>query len=107
MVVRSEQVTEVFSGFGTRGVPAEHVAGRVVDEVQRYLTADVAVGTHLADQLLLPLALAGGGCYSTLSPSRHATTNIQVIERFLGVRVQVRQTGPGVWQIALARIGDR
>jgi RNA 3'-terminal phosphate cyclase (ATP) len=106
VVVRSERVTEVFSGFGTRGVPAERIAGAVVDEVQRYLAADVAVGVHLADQLLLPLALAGGGCYSTLSPSRHATTNIQVIERFLGVRVQVGQTDRGAWQIALVRVGD-
>jgi RNA 3'-terminal phosphate cyclase (ATP) len=101
VVVRSEQITEVFSGFGTRGVPAENVAGNVANEVQRYLAADVAVAEHLADQLLLPFALAGGGCYTTLPPSRHATTNIQVLERFLPIRVETRQTGAEAWRIAI------
>jgi RNA 3'-terminal phosphate cyclase (ATP) len=102
VVIRSEQVTEVFSGFGTRGVRAENVAGKVVDEVRRYLAAEVAVGEHLADQLLLPFALAGGGCYSTLPPTRHATTNMQVLERFLSIHVEARQTGPGAWRITVA-----
>lgn len=102
VVVRSELVTEVFSGFGTRGVRAESVAEKVVDAVQRYLAADVAVGQHLADQLLLPFALAGRGCYSTLPPSRHATTNMQVLERFLAIRVDARQMGPEAWRITIA-----
>lgn len=48
-------------GFGERGVPAERVAGRAVREMQAYLDAGVPVGEHLADQLLLLLALAGSG----------------------------------------------
>jgi RNA 3'-terminal phosphate cyclase (ATP) len=59
--VESEHVTEVFTGFGERGVRAESVADRVAQEVARYLHARVPVATHLADQLLIPLALAGGG----------------------------------------------
>ena len=105
VVARSERVTEVFSGFGTRGVPAERVAAQVVEDVQRYLAADVAVGEHLADQLLLPLALAGGGCFSTLAPSRHATTNAQVLERFLPIRAEMRQLDATAWRVALAGVG--
>lgn len=102
VVVQSEHVTEVFSGFGARGVRAESVAGKVVGEVQRYLAADVAVGEHLADQLLLPFALAGAGSYSTFAPSRHATTNIRVLERFLPIRVETRQIGTDAFRITIA-----
>ncbi len=81
--VESEHVTEVFTGLGERGVRAETVAGRACDEAARYLAADVAVGEHLADQLLLPLALAGGGSFTTTRPTPHMTTHIDVIRRFL------------------------
>ena len=52
-----EHVTEVFTGFGERGVPAEVVAQRTLDQAQQYLDSDVPVGEHLADQLLLPLGI--------------------------------------------------
>ena len=81
--VRSARVTEVFTGIGERGVPAETVAGRVVDEARRYLDAGFPVGEHLADQLMIPLALAGGGTYLTLPPSGHTRGNRWVIEAFM------------------------
>src|SRR5262249_47081635 len=55
--IASQHVTEVFTGFGQRGVPAEAVARAAVDEARSYLAAGVPVGEHLADQLLLPMAL--------------------------------------------------
>lgn len=100
--VESEQLTEVFSGFGQRGVSAEKVAHGVVREVRRYLEAGVPVGEHLADQLLLPLALAGGGSFRTLSPSSHTATNLQTLQHFLEVRVTSAEIAPDVWQIAVA-----
>jgi RNA 3'-terminal phosphate cyclase (ATP) len=81
--VESEHVTEVFSGFGEIQVRAETVARTVVDEMRAWLAADVPVGPHLADQLLIPLALAGGGSFRTLAPTRHTLTNRDVIARFL------------------------
>jgi RNA 3'-terminal phosphate cyclase (ATP) len=87
--VESERVTEVFTGFGERGVRAETVAERAADEVARYEAAGVPVGVHLADQLLLPLALAGGGAFRTMPLSLHATTNADVIRRFLDVTFDV------------------
>ena len=89
--IESAHVTEVFSGFGERHVAAETVAERAVAEVQRYLAAGVPVGAHLADQLLVPFALAGGGAFRTLALSRHATTNLDVIRAFLRVDVRTRQ----------------
>ncbi len=93
--VESEALTEIFAGFGERGVPAEEVAARALREMRRYLDAGVPVGEHLADQLLLPLALAGSGAFATLPLSLHATTQIDLIPRFLDVRIGVEERGDG------------
>ncbi len=83
--VASEHVTEVFSGFGQRGMAAERVATVAAQEVRDYLAApgSPTVGEHLADQLLVPLALAGAGAFSTVFPSRHTRTNVATIALFL------------------------
>jgi RNA 3'-terminal phosphate cyclase (ATP) len=85
--VASEQVTEVFTSFGERGVRAEEVARRAAREARRYLETPVAVGEHLADQLLVPMALAGGGSFTTLPLSSHAVTNIEIVKLLLDVEV--------------------
>ena len=90
--LESERVTEIFTAFGERGLRAEAVAELAVGEAREYLSADVPVGPHLADQLLLPLALAGGGEFRTGPLTLHARTNLDVLQRFLSVRAEV-QTG--------------
>jgi len=90
--IESKEVTEVFTGFGERGLPAERVASGVAKEVRRYLDSGVPVGEHLADQLLIPMALAGGGGFLTLPLSAHTLTNIEVIKRFLPVDISIRET---------------
>lgn len=97
--IESEHVTEVFTGFGRRGVRAETVAGEAIAEAMRYLDAAVPVGEHLADQLLLPLALAGGGEYVTLPPSLHVTTNIEIIRQFLDVPIAIEEVGERGYRI--------
>lgn len=94
--LRSEHVTEVFTGHGRRGVPAERVAREAVDEALAYVAAGVPVGLHLADQLMLPCALAGGGAYRTLPLTPHSLTNAGVIRRFLPIEVVARSDGTGV-----------
>jgi len=94
-------MTEVFTGFGMRGVRAETVASELVECVRRYLAAEVAVGEHLADQLLLPLALSGGGSYVTLRPSLHTTTNVAVLQQFMSLQIDCRELGPDRWGIEL------
>ncbi|HEX2831426.1 MAG TPA: RNA 3'-terminal phosphate cyclase [Thermoanaerobaculia bacterium] len=88
-----ENVTEVVTGFGEKGVRGEEVARRARDEMQRYLDSNAAVGEHLADQLLLPMAIAGGGAFSTVEPSAHTTTNAEVIRAFLDVAVTIERDG--------------
>ena len=91
--IESEHVVEVFTGFGEVGVRAEAVAEGVAQAARRYLAADVPVGPHLADQLLLPMALAGGGAFRSVPLSRHASTNLEVIGQFLGTAIDVTPVG--------------
>lgn len=84
----SEHVREVVTAFGELGVSAEAVAARAADEARAYLACGAPVGVHLADQLLVPLALAGGGAFRTQRLSPHTTTNVEVIQQFLPVEVR-------------------
>jgi RNA 3'-terminal phosphate cyclase (ATP) len=87
--VESEHVTELFSSIGEKRVSAETVAERACDEVRRYLDGEAPVGEHLADQLLIPMALAGGGSFVTTPLSSHSTTNMDVIREFLSRKFSV------------------
>jgi RNA 3'-terminal phosphate cyclase (ATP) len=97
-----EHVTEMFTGFGERGVRAETVAHNVAEEVRSYLASDAPVGPHLADQLILPLALAGGGELRCQSLTPHTATNIAVVERFLPVRFRTELESNGAARIGLS-----
>jgi RNA 3'-terminal phosphate cyclase (ATP) len=97
--VHSEHISEVFTGFGQRGVPAEKVASAAAREARRYLEANVPVGEHLADQLLLPMAVAGAGRFRTLPPTLHTSTNIATLSRFLDTRIGITEAEPGIWEI--------
>ena len=101
--IQSREITEVFTGFGQKGVPAKKVAAGVVAQAQRYLAAGIPVGEHLADQLLIPIALAGGGSFRTLAPSPHTETNIDVLRRFLDVEIRSEELSPDAWQITLEK----
>jgi RNA 3'-terminal phosphate cyclase (ATP) len=93
--LESENVTEIFTAFGEAGVSAEAVVEKAVREMRSYLKTDVPVGEHLADQLLLPLALAGSGSYRTLPLSLHTRTQMELIPEFLDVRIGVEDEGGG------------
>jgi RNA 3'-terminal phosphate cyclase (ATP) len=93
VVIESGWVTEVFSGFGGRDVPSGRVVGGVIDQVREYLAGDAPVGEHLADQLMIPFALAGGGRYRAVKASLHTRTNAEVIGRFLERRPDIAEAG--------------
>jgi RNA 3'-terminal phosphate cyclase (ATP) len=103
ITVRSEQITDVFTAFGARGVRAEEVAHQAAKQAKRYLNSDAAVGEHLADQLLLPMALANGGVFTTTPLSSHARTNLEVIRRFLDVRMESVELKRGMHEVTITR----
>lgn len=87
ITLESEHVTDVFTALGEKAVRAESVAKSALNEARRYMASGAAVGEHLADQLLLPMALAGGGRFTAETVSQHAITNAEVIARFLPVNI--------------------
>jgi RNA 3'-terminal phosphate cyclase (ATP) len=99
--------TTVIAAFGERGVRAEDVAAKAVEESERFVAADVPVDEHLADQLLVPLALAGGGSFRTTAPSLHTRTNAEIVQRWLPVEIELRDEGGGAWRVDVRPRADR
>jgi RNA 3'-terminal phosphate cyclase (ATP) len=94
--IERAQGRELVSAFGEKGLRAELVAQRACDELAAFLAADVPVGEHLADQLVLPLAVAGAGRFRSAPLSLHATTNIETLRCFLEVAITVEPDGDAV-----------
>ncbi|MFC4160123.1 RNA 3'-terminal phosphate cyclase [Chitinimonas lacunae] len=100
--VEHEQITETFVGFGERGLSAEAVAEQAAGEAYAYLNSQAAVGEHLADQLALPIALAGAGRFTTSVVSEHLRTNLQVIEKFLPVETSISAVDQHGWLVEIS-----
>ncbi len=77
--------TTVFTAFGQRGKPSEEVINEVVGLAENFLSCDAAVDRFLADQLLIYMALAKAGSFTTNELSSHLQTNMEVIKKFLSV----------------------
>lgn len=99
--IESEHITEVFTGFGQKRVSAEKVAAIAVKAAKEYLGADVPVGRCLADQLLIPMALAQGGKFLTLAPSLHTLTNAEILKKFLDINISINQIDNGKWKVEI------
>ena len=85
-----ENVQAGFSVLGARRKPAERVADEACQALADFLESDAAIDPHLADQLILPMALATGESrFTTSQITRHLTTNIWLIQQFLPVRFEV------------------
>jgi RNA 3'-terminal phosphate cyclase (ATP) len=87
--LRYEGFTTTLVAFGERRLSAEKVANDLANAVLTYVNSEAAIDEYLADQLLLPMTLAGGGRFTTTEPSLHFTTNASVIGRFLPVKTDV------------------
>jgi RNA 3'-terminal phosphate cyclase (ATP) len=96
ITMQYEHVTEVFTGFGERGVRAETVADQAIREARVYLSHAAPVGEHLADQLLLPMALAGAGSFTCTNITPHLRSNALVIERFTGKKTRIEASEVGM-----------
>lgn len=92
---------DVFSGHGERGVSAEQVGARLAAQVRRYLDGSGCVGEYLSDQLLLPMALAGSGVFTTAAISDHLVSNARLIEKFLPVEFDW-QPHEGGWRVTVS-----
>lgn len=58
---------------------------------------------HLADQLLLPFVLAGSGSFRAVALSKHFTTNVAVIRKFLDVGIKTTREDRLNWLVKIKR----
>lgn len=106
LFLEHENVTEVFIGLGKHGVRAEAIGKAVASAAKEYITSahntgggETAVGEYLADQLLLPMALLGGGVFTATEISQHTHTNMDIIRAFLPVTFKITQNGRKCWTV--------
>ncbi len=94
VIIKAEYdyVSDVVDSIGAKGIHAERVAVDALDKLRKYQGTGAPVGEHLADQLLLPLAVASGGTYITGKLSEHTKTNIEVIKQLTDVKIAVQPT---------------
>lgn len=79
-----------FSALGRKGLPAEEVAETAVVALQDFVRGGTAVDPHLADQLLIPAALAHGTTtYTTHRLTRHTLTNARLLQTWLHVPIDI------------------
>lgn len=100
--IEAEHITELFTSFGRPDARAERVGNEVAQAARRYVAADVPVGPHLADQLLIPMAMAGRGSFRTMRPTRHCYTNTDVVKAFLDCEIDIQQEDRDQWRIDIS-----
>ncbi len=85
-----ENTVAGFSSLGMRGKRAEEVGAEVVREFKRFESTSACLDPHLADQIVLYLALAQkDSSFTTSCITQHLITNLHVIERFTGLRYEI------------------
>jgi RNA 3'-terminal phosphate cyclase (ATP) len=79
-----------FSALGRKGLPADKVAEVAVAETLAFVDNKEMVDRHLADQLLLPLALSHGySRFTTDQLTSHTITNAELLRRWLDVTIDI------------------
>lgn len=102
LLAEFENSQACYFSLGELGKPAERVADEAVDQMEEFLATDGAIDQYLADQLLLPLALARGQSrLRTSAITQHLITNAEVIRQFLPVTIDIagRLGEPGLISI--------
>ncbi len=90
LLAQYEHAVAGFSALGERGKPAERVADEAVQALLAHHRSGAALDPHLADQIILPLAIIGEAAeFTTSQITEHLVTNIWVVEQFLGPRFTV------------------
>ena len=99
-----DKITEIFAGFGSKGIRAEEVAESAVIDAKEYVRAKVPVGKYLADQLLIPMVLAGGGKFRTLPLTEHTKTNVEIIKKFVYIDINVTEVDDNAVEVEVGNI---
>lgn len=98
-----EQGRAAFTHLGQRGLDPETLGERVARRLLAFLESDeAAVDAHLAEQLVVPLALAGGGGRVTTPELGPGLAPLGAVLAAFGyvLRVEGRVGGPGLIEVA-------
>ena len=98
-----ELSTEIIEIVGETKVSAEKLAQNALIEMEKYLQSGAAVGEHLADQLILPMVLGQGGSFTTVKPSMHLLTNIELAKQFVDVEINLKEIEQNKFQINIEK----
>jgi RNA 3'-terminal phosphate cyclase (ATP) len=95
-----------FSSIGIRGKRAEAVGAEAASTFMDYYRRDGCIDPHLADQIVLYMALADGeSSFTTMEVSDHLRTNLHVIQLFTGARYSVEETAGAPGKVTVRGIG--
>ncbi|HEY3376385.1 MAG TPA: RNA 3'-terminal phosphate cyclase [Armatimonadota bacterium] len=91
-----------FSALGERGKPMERVAEEACRDFHAWWQTGATCDEHLADQLVLPLALANAESrWTTPTCTEHLRTVIWLVEQLLPVNLTVTEQTPGQHLVVL------
>ena len=102
VTARFAHATEMATGLGEFGVKSESIGHRTASAMKKWIDSHIPVGRNLADQLLLPMALAGEGSFTMMKPSAHVVSNISVIEKFLPVKFRIDPADRGQYVVSVS-----
>ncbi|MGD1996557.1 MAG: RNA 3'-terminal phosphate cyclase [Anaerolineae bacterium] len=90
LAVEYEHALAGFTAHGRKGLPAEQVAQAVCEALLNHHRTSRPADPHLADQLILPMALASGRSQVVTSAiTGHLLTNLETVRSFLPIEARV------------------
>jgi RNA 3'-terminal phosphate cyclase (ATP) len=106
LIVEGERARAGFSALGEKGKPAERVAEEACAPLLAFAESEAACDPHLADQLVLPAALAvGESAYSTSAVTSHLLTSAWVVNQFLPGAAAIEGELGGAGSVRVRGIG--
>ena len=93
--VRSACGAAVFTSIGQPGTAAEAVARNAAAAAEGFMARGLPVQPQLADQLVVPAALAAGAVLLSAPPTAHLLACAETASRFLERAVRLERTGRG------------
>jgi RNA 3'-terminal phosphate cyclase (ATP) len=104
VILKYENITHIVSEVMFSEIFADNMARSVADQLDLYLTTSAPVGEYLADQLIVPMAVAGGGSFRTVELTAHTRTQLDVVGAFFPeLEVGVTDNGDRTFTISLDR----
>ncbi len=94
--------SQLFTALGQKNVPVKDVVDDVVKPWRRWRETQTFACPYLADQLLLPLAIAGGGEFTALGWTPHAQTQADLIPLFLPRRIKADRQADRTWKVVVS-----